>query len=505
MDQPPPPYSEIAEEPTAVSGSITTVHDERSSTTSSVASDLPDNLYSLQHSANEYFSSRPLTTFQPAAIRTCCMNLDPQAQRQDIHFPLPESALLASDVTVQDWFTFINHLYPQNASSSPAPRSAREEAALPEKRPRHDPSIFISRKPLPSSARPMSQSSSKSVQEITERNRAIDAVIRQWNEGFFLPRGLQIERERPRITSTAGGSSSAVGSDFADRVARGIENSYSRQRYAKACSPSNPANAPEAIPGAAPEAIYPTRRASEDAPSLITEINTGSANHPNRCSFTRSQQPVHPEPITTTTNSAFSSTTTSNSNSSNFTPSLIPHRPKAAANFLPGTTPQEIALYKAITKGDKRMTKLLLQNGVSPAITDTSGVSALHRAVTRGDSSIVKLLIEQPIDPNMRTAEGDTPLYRAVERGDASIVRYLLMLSTTDVEARNGKGKTPLIKAVQRGDAAVVEMLLEREADIGAECNGVTALSLAAEKGQSKIAKLMLRSQERVREPPWAR
>ena len=52
---------------------------------------------------------------------------------------------------------------------------------------------------------------------------------------------------------------------------------------------------------------------------------------------------------------------------------------------------------------------------------------------------------------------------------------------------------------MQRKDTAIVEMLLDRGADIGVVCNGVAVLSLAA-KGQGKIVKMMLRSQEMVRE-----
>lgn len=64
------------------------------------------------------------------------------------------------------------------------------------------------------------------------------------------------------------------------------------------------------------------------------------------------------------------------------------------------------------------------------------------------------------------------------------------MLGTTDVDARNGKGKTPLIKAVQR---VLWRCCWIRGADIGVECDGVTA----AEKGLGKIAEMVSRSQER--------
>lgn len=150
---------------------------------------------------------------------------------------------------MQDWFTFINHLYPQNASSPRAPRSAREGAALPEKRSSHGSSMSISRNPLPTSARSLSHSSSTSVQvqEMSERNRVIDAVIRKFNEGFFLPRGLQIERERSRSLSTAGNGSSVGSREIADRVARGIEIFYS-QRFTRSPSSSKPSQSPRSLP-----------------------------------------------------------------------------------------------------------------------------------------------------------------------------------------------------------------------------------------------------------------
>ena len=488
---PPPPYTEISHDSIPVPEEVQPAAHGHPGATSRENAGVAENLYSLLQSSNEYFDSRPLTNRQPGGTTTCCMNFDPKSRRQDIHFPLPEQALLEKDVTVQDWFTFINHLYPQNAEGPVTRRSAREEAAMPDKKTRQD--SPISRKPLPSSARLISQSSSGQSHNSRERDKAIDAVIAHWNECFFIPRGLQILRERSRSASTVGDIRGVEGDQVTDRVARAMEILKHPGYVRPSSSASN--NAPEAACSIGAEAIFPTRRVSEDSP--LPSANN-EAHHdrtmPVRADISnRSQQHVNSEP-----DIGLSACSMSKGKASK-----LSIRPKEDKNFPPGTHPQAIALYKAVSRGDKSMTKVLLQSGASPNVSDMTGASALYRSVARGDSSIVKLLIEHPTNPNTITTTGDFPLYRAVSRGDSSVVRYLLMLSI-DIDARNAKGKTSLVKAVQKGDSSIVKMLLDRDADISIECNGLTALSLAAEKGQSKIAKLILKSQERVTQPPWA-
>ena len=488
---PPPPYTEISNASIPVSEEVQTAALGLAGATSGQNDGVGENLYALLQSSNEYFDSRPLANPQPGEITTCCMSFDPRARRQDIHFPLPERALLEKDITVQDWFTFVNHLYPQNAEGGMVQRSAKDEAAMPEKKTRQDSSI--SRKPLPASARSISQSSSGQLQNSREQDKAIDAVLKHWNEGFFIPRGLQILRERSRCASNVGYTSGVEGDQVTDRVARAMEI-LKNQGYVRPDSSSSN-NAPEAACSTGAEASFPTRRISEDSPlpSTDNEIHH-DRNTPVRAGISdRIQQHLNAE-----LDIGASACPMSKGKSSKLSIRL-----KEDKSFPPGTHPQAIALYKAVSKGDKTMTKVLLQSGVSPNANDMSGASALYRSVSRGDSSIVKLLIEHPTDPNTITTTGDFPLYRAVSRGDSSVVRYLLMLSI-DVNAKNAKGKTSLVKAVQRGDSSIVKMLLDRDADINIECNGLTALSLAAEKGQSKIAKLILKSQERVTQPPWA-
>ena len=488
---PPPPYTESSNDSITAFEEVQPAVHRLSDGTSRQNDGITENLYSLLQSSNEYFDSRPLTNPQPGETTTCCINFDPNSRREDIHFPLPEHAMLEKDLTVEDWFTFINHLYPQNAEGQIAQRSTRYEAAAPEKKTRHDSSIV--RKPLPASARSINQSSSGPLHNFRERDKAIDAVITHWNAGFFIPRRLQILRERSHSANTVGNIRGVEGDQVTDRVALAKDTLKSQGYVRPSSSSSN--NAPEAACSTGAEAIFPTRRASEDSPLTATSnqiyhhqtmpVSVGISNG--------NQQYVNAEPDIGEPACSMSKGKTSK----------LSIRPKEDKSFPPGTHPQAIALYKAVSKGDKGMTKVLLQSGISPNVSDMSGASALYRSVARGDSSIVKLLIEYPANPNTITATGDFPLYRAVSRGDSSVVRYLLMLSI-DIDARNAKGKTSLVKAIQKGDSSIVKMLLDRDADINIECNGLTALSLAAEKGQTKIAKLILKSQERVTQPPWA-
>ena len=488
---PPPPYTEISNDSIPVSEEVQPAAHGIPGPALSRDGGIAESLYSLLQSSNDYFDSRPLTNPQPAETMTCRMSFDPNARRQDIHFPLPEQALLEKDVTVQDWFTFINHLYPHKAEDQIAPTSAKDEAEMPEKKARQDPSI--SRKPLPTSARSINQPSNGRLHSSRERDTIIDTVITHWNEGFFILRGLHILRQISHSASTVGKVSDAEGDQVADRVVRAMEILKYQGYLRPPSSASN--NAPEAACSTGVEAIFPTRRASEDSPlpSSNCEVRHDWTASVMAGSSDRVQQHGNAEP----------DIGASACSGSKGKASKLSIRSKEDKSFPAGTHPQAIALYKAVSRGDKSMTKILLQSGVSPNVSDMSGASALYRSVARGDSSIVKFLIEYPTNPNTITTTGDFPLYRAVSRGDSSVVRYLLMLSI-DIDAKNAKGKTSLVKAVQRGDSSIVKMLLDRDADISIECNGLTALSLAAEKGQSKIAKLILKSQEKVTQPPWA-
>lgn len=61
-------------------------------------------------------------------------------------------------------------------------------------------------------------------------------------------------------------------------------------------------------------------------------------------------------------------------------------------------------------------------------------------------------------------------------------------------------GRGTLVKAVQRGMVAIVKMLLDRdrEADVAVEWGGVLGLEKGRSKGQSKVAKLMLKNWVRL-------
>ena len=453
---------------------------------------LSEIIHSLRLSSNEYFDSRPLPPDLPRSedTATFCINLDLRSQRQEIDPPLPEKALLQNDITAQDWYTFVNHLYPQNFRGGHFQDSVNVSGPGSEKRPRNNSSI--ARKPLPESASSANRTPSGQAREINDRITVTDAVIKHWNAAFFLPRSVQIIREESSTAPNTSEPGGGLDEHLAARVQQGVK-AILDQRYVRQPSPSD--MAPEAAHSIEPEAVFPTRSTSEDAPNPVAESGVPQVTPK------QSRETIGSEKVTTADLSANIPT----SNRSRGPLSKLSLRPKAKedANFPTGTHPQEIALYKAISKGDKTMTKVLLQSGVSPDVSDISGASALYRSVCRGDSSIVKLLIDLSIDPNTRTVDGDTPLYRAVSRGDSSVVRYLLMIKT-DVNMKNANGKTPLVKAVQRGDSSIVQMLLDRDADFSIDCNGMTALSLAASKGDSKIAKLMLKYHERVKQPPWA-
>jgi ankyrin repeat protein/mono/diheme cytochrome c family protein len=154
------------------------------------------------------------------------------------------------------------------------------------------------------------------------------------------------------------------------------------------------------------------------------------------------------------------------------------------ATTLVGATP----LFPAVN-ASADMTKLLLDAGADPNRASLSGVTPL--LFTR-DAAVVRLLVERGADVRARSKVGETALMDVAARGDLEAAR-LLLARGADVNAADHRGYTPLILAAHYdGDAVeLVRLLLGHGADIDAVAEGETALSLAARRGDSEVAKVL--------------
>lgn len=108
-------------------------------------------------SAAAYFEERPCRLRSPNEILESSITVPADATRESLYSSLPERKFQDRDVRVADWYTFVNFLIPDQLEP------------LTEKEKKSDPN-----------------------EESDERYERIEAVVAEWNEGFFCPRGVRI-------------------------------------------------------------------------------------------------------------------------------------------------------------------------------------------------------------------------------------------------------------------------------------------------------------------------
>lgn len=156
-----------------------------------------------------------------------------------------------------------------------------------------------------------------------------------------------------------------------------------------------------------------------------------------------------------------------------------------------GDTP----LMQAIKSNQLDVVKLLLAcDGIEVNALNSYGVSPLLQAClgkTKQHRQILKLLLAHPhINVNLAPKNRPTPLIGAALRRDhVEVVALLLAEKNIEVNAKY-KGLTALMHAVSKGNLSIVKALLaHKDIDISYENSlGETALSIAKEKGYTKIA-----------------
>lgn len=105
-------------------------------------------------SAAAYFDERPCTGTTQHDILEHHITVPTGAMRMSLYFPHPERKYQDRDVRISDWYTFVNYLIPD-----PAESFANE---------------------------------AKDHGEVLDELERVEAVVAEWNEGFFGPRGVRI-------------------------------------------------------------------------------------------------------------------------------------------------------------------------------------------------------------------------------------------------------------------------------------------------------------------------
>lgn len=129
-------------------------------------------------------------------------------------------------------------------------------------------------------------------------------------------------------------------------------------------------------------------------------------------------------------------------------------------------------------------------------IDESSNLSALHGAVTRNELSIVQYMLEKPINMNVKDVNGFTPLHYAVRKQNFLILE-LLVNKGADIDAECGNmGYTPLFYAVTKQNAEMVKLLLKLGADVNHCCrhgrDSLSPLHMAAGICNLKIVQVLL-------------
>ncbi|KAI0479556.1 hypothetical protein F4859DRAFT_439673 [Xylaria cf. heliscus] len=135
-------------------------------------------------SAQVYFDSRP-TNRPPDPNIIIAIDITPDAVPSN--FPYPKRAL-DRDITEQDWQTFINYLIPEHAARTNSHIVDRKLRVAGDSQPSVSDDIAEAQlAPLKSSA------------NLPINPQGVEAVIREWNHGFFGPRGVTIRHTSPAV------------------------------------------------------------------------------------------------------------------------------------------------------------------------------------------------------------------------------------------------------------------------------------------------------------------
>ena len=127
---------------------------------------------------------------------------------------------------------------------------------------------------------------------------------------------------------------------------------------------------------------------------------------------------------------------------------------------------------------------------------DTAFGSWLHVAAHAGKLEVVKRLVELGADVNRRGGIlTGTPINEASSEGHIAVVQYLLThgarLDVAEPE------QNPLFSAIRGGHLEIVRLLVDSGIDLhvkytGESMKNMDALAFARERGQQKIANLLL-------------
>ena len=148
-------------------------------------------------------------------------------------------------------------------------------------------------------------------------------------------------------------------------------------------------------------------------------------------------------------------------------------------------------LQLAAEQGEKRLLRVLIQQGFPPNGTCRHGWTALHQASSQNQLEALQLLLEVGSDTEVAQADSRlTALHIAAISGDTDIVRTLLKHGA-DLNKIDVHGWTALHHAVAKSHYLLVQLILEQDADAIRAAEGHTSLLVLCLKNE-RLCQLLL-------------
>ena len=152
------------------------------------------------------------------------------------------------------------------------------------------------------------------------------------------------------------------------------------------------------------------------------------------------------------------------------------------------------ALVLAAKNGHAEVAQMLLDAGANQYDTDTSSWPALMQASMNGHAEIVKMLLKGGADPRATNKSRHMSALDYAQTGGHAEVARLLELAIASPEWREYRVKGEWFYAVHSGDLEEVQRLITEGADVNTtNCDGDTALMVAARRNDSHMTSLLLR------------
>ncbi|KAK5987226.1 Ankyrin repeat domain-containing protein 50 [Cladobotryum mycophilum] len=122
-------------------------------------------------------------------------------------------------------------------------------------------------------------------------------------------------------------------------------------------------------------------------------------------------------------------------------------------------------LIMAATNDDENITHLLIEKGAMLDVVNNNGESALIVAAQKDFQDIANLLLYSGADACIRDVDGETVLFKAAMHGNNRLITGVLDMGILHVDDTNDDGHTVLSVAAEFGQTELAKLLIERGAD----------------------------------------